>query len=104
LPAPLLAVIEEKTNAIEESFEQVEASQFFKVYPNPTTGMFNLELSEFTSTITVEIYGLMGEQILRQEVSGYQLYEFDLSRQPRGIYIIRVLNGDEIGVERVIRQ
>jgi hypothetical protein len=104
LPAPLMAVAEEKFAGVEEVIETNLQDKFFKVYPNPTTGMFNLELSEITSTITVEIYGLMGEQVLRQEVSGYQLYEFDLSRQPRGIYIIRVLNGDEIGVERVIRQ
>jgi hypothetical protein len=104
LPAPLLAVLEEKQSTYEVVAEPEAGENFFKVYPNPTTGMFTLELSLLASTITVEIYGVMGEQILMQEVSGFMMYEFDLSSQPRGIYIVRVLNGDEIGVERVIRQ
>jgi hypothetical protein len=54
----------------EETAEPETSESFFKVYPNPTTGMFTLELSEIASTVTVEIYGVMGEQILKQEVSG----------------------------------
>jgi hypothetical protein len=81
-----------------------EKNNLFQVYPNPTSGRFTLELSEIASTVTIEIYGVMGEQILKQEVSGFMMYEFDLSTQPRGIYIVRVLNGDEMEIQRVIRQ
>jgi hypothetical protein len=104
LPPPILAILEEKQTELETILETGATENFFKVYPNPTTGRFTLELSENASTVMVEIYGAMGEQILRQEVSGFMMYEFDLSGQPRGIYIIRVLDGNEMGVERVIRQ
>jgi hypothetical protein len=104
LPPPLIAVLEEKQSAVEEFAEPETSESYFKVYPNPTTGIFTLELSEIASTVTIEIYGVMGEQILRQDVSGFITYEFDLSSQPRGIYIIRVLNGNEMGIQRVIRQ
>jgi hypothetical protein len=104
LPPPLIAVLEEKQSAVEEFAEPETSESFFKVYPNPTTGIFTLELSEIATTVTVEIYGVMGEQILRQEVSGFSMYEFDLSTQPRGIYIVRVLKGDLMEIQRVIRQ
>ncbi|MBE0661407.1 MAG: choice-of-anchor D domain-containing protein [Bacteroidales bacterium] len=104
LPPPILAVLEEKQSALETTPETVATETFFKVYPNPTTGRFTLELSEIASTVMVEIHGVMGEQILRQEVSGFMKYEFDLSSHPRGIYIIRVLNGDKMQIQRVIRQ
>jgi hypothetical protein len=104
LPAPLLAVVEEKQSSLDSTVESEASENIFKVYPNPTTGRFTIELSEIATTVMVEIYGAMGEQILRQEVSGFMMYEFDLSNQPRGIYIIRVLDGSEMGIERVIRQ
>jgi surface protein len=87
-----------------ENKTAIAKDSFFKLFPNPTTGLFKLELSEITSTIIVEVYGLMGKQILWQEVTGHQPFEFDLSLQPRGIYIVRVLNGDAIESQRIIRQ
>ena len=104
LPAPLMAGEEEKQLVAVEVIETKPDDKFFKVYPNPSTGKFTLELSEIASSVTVEIYGIMGEQILRQEVSGFTIYEFDLSTQARGIYIVRVLNGDKMEIQRVVKQ
>ncbi|MBE0663289.1 MAG: T9SS type A sorting domain-containing protein [Bacteroidales bacterium] len=103
-PPAMLAVKDEIIMPIEQPEEITPPDNFFKVYPNPTTGLFNLELVQTTSAILVEIYSLMGEQILKQSVSGHYLYEFDLSGQPRGVYIVRVISGDEMGIQRVIRQ
>ncbi|MBE0661406.1 MAG: S8 family serine peptidase [Bacteroidales bacterium] len=104
LPPALLAFGEEKSEDAEITTHLNEESGLFRVYPNPTTGRFTIELSEIAKTVMVEIYGVMGEQILRQEVSGFMMYELDLSSQPRGIYIVRVLSGDELEIQRVIRQ
>ena len=79
--------------------------QFFSLFPNPTPGTFTLQLKEATeSMITVEIYSMLGERILQTQLSGQQQYEFDLSGRPGGVYLIRVMAGEEIGVERLIKQ
>jgi surface protein len=75
-----------------------------RLYPNPTTGRFSLEFSEIISSATVEIYGFMGERVLRYELSDSQLYELDLSGHVHGMYLILVNNGDKIWVEKLIRQ
>jgi hypothetical protein len=38
------------------------------------------------------------------ELPAMQQYQFDLSDQQPGIYFFRVMIGDEVGVEKIIRQ
>jgi hypothetical protein len=103
-PTPLVASKEEE---LPEELNVTELHEsFFRVYPNPTTGTFKLQLlnADETSGISVEIFGMMGERVLQQNLFGHQVHEFDLSNLPRGIYVIRVLQGDEFGTERIIKQ
>lgn len=79
---------------------------FFKVYPNPTTGKFRLEIegSFAISTSIIKIYGLMGNEILHEETIGKQLNEFSLESSPNGIYIIMVMSENHVGLVKVIKQ
>jgi hypothetical protein len=86
--------------------EALQIKSGIKVYPNPTTGFFLLELpkSDEASIANVEIYDMMGELIKQTTLFGVKSYQFNLSKQPRGIYIIRVLQGESLYMEKVIRQ
>ncbi|MCX6269256.1 MAG: choice-of-anchor J domain-containing protein [Bacteroidetes bacterium] len=65
---------------------------FIKIFPNPTTGMFMLELTGIdpAEKVRVEIYGMKGEKILAKEITGRKLQEFSLSEAPSGLYFVRV--------------
>jgi Secretion system C-terminal sorting domain len=78
----------------------------FKVYPNPTTGNFILELNgDFTSSITnVEVFGMRGEEVLTTVVTGERKREFSLSDRPAGIYFIRVISGSKAASAKIIKQ
>jgi len=88
--------------------EEIRNNGFFKLYPNPTSGKFTLELShlaDISKKIYVEIFGLRSEWVLKEEVmSGLQLREFSLEGQLPGIYIIRVVSGDQMGIKRIIKR
>jgi hypothetical protein len=102
-PTPLVAV--KDTEVLPQDSDQATKNEtFFKVYPNPTLGLFTLELDEPGHAVIVEIYTMLGEQIVRKNISGLRKYEFDLSTQSNAVYIIRILNGETIGFERVIKQ
>lgn len=83
-----------------------DEKSFFTVYPNPTDGQFTLELNEVTdySTITVEIFSMLGEKVISLELPLLKQYLFDLSSKQTGLYLIRVMKGDEVGVKKVIKQ
>jgi hypothetical protein len=76
----------------------------FKIYPNPTAGNLKLEISRPDSQAFVEIFNSLGQSIMRQEFSGNSPYEFDLTSQPNGTYIIRVYNGDAVGAQWFSKQ
>jgi trimeric autotransporter adhesin len=85
---------------------QVVVNWLNKLYPNPTAGTFTLLLKEAeeTTPIKVEIYSMLGKCILQTQLSGQQQYEFDLSSRPVGVYLVRVVRGEEVGVEKVVKQ
>ncbi|MBE0663274.1 MAG: T9SS type A sorting domain-containing protein [Bacteroidales bacterium] len=78
---------------------------FFSAYPNPTLGVFSIRLTvAIESAVKAEVYSMLGELLLTNEYYGEQQFEMDLSDRPKGIYIIRVLCGDQFGTEKMIRK
>ncbi|MCX6277788.1 MAG: T9SS type A sorting domain-containing protein, partial [Bacteroidetes bacterium] len=79
---------------------------FFKVYPNPTTSNFSLELKDLEESawIKVEIYGMLGERLLSKYLQGQRKYDFSLEGKPNGIYFIRVVSGNFAGTGKIIKQ
>ncbi len=65
-----------------------------KVYPNPTTGIININGAADAS---ISIYSITGNLIA--EYSGSQ--KIDLSSQPNGIYFIKVYGDDFVTTKRI---
>ncbi|MGB4204170.1 MAG: T9SS type A sorting domain-containing protein, partial [Bacteroidales bacterium] len=103
-PTPLIMAKDAEETSSEISAEIPEEYTLFNVYPNPTRGSFTLDVYDFDSDLTIEIYNMVGTRILSKEVSGFSKYTFDLSTQPNGIYIIRVLKDNESAFKRIIKQ
>lgn len=103
---PILAVEEEVVAELQLPVLPQPGNELFMVYPNPTTGNFTLALSSDDSLqpSELEIYSILGERLLQQRLQGQQQYMLDLSLNPRGIYLIRVIRGNEMKVERIIKQ
>ena len=103
---PKAIVVEEEPVPEILPLEFDDKESFFRVYPNPNTGQFTLELREVSdhAVISVEIFSLIGETVMRLELPEMKQYLFDLSARQPGIYLIRVMKGDDVGVEKVIKQ
>jgi hypothetical protein len=104
-PTPLM--LAEDENQDDEPFvPSIEKEIFFHIFPNPTTGLFTLEMKKFdiSSAIVIEISSIMGESIIRQELPAAAQYQIDLSRYQPGIYLVRVIQGKEAGVLKVVRK
>ena len=79
---------------------------FFKVYPNPTTGIFTIELQDVpeNTRIHMEGYGMHGEKAFSADLSGGQKHGFSLAQQPSGIYFIRVTAGTKVETVKIIKR
>ncbi len=91
-----------------EDVETVLAgSSLFNVYPDPTTGIFTLELKDDPQGLSgcnVEIYGMHGEMVMNENLTGGRKHNLSLEGRSAGIYLIRVGNGVKSGSLRIIKQ
>lgn len=62
------------------------------VMPNPSAdGMFTLEYAKLDAQATVEVYTIAGVKVYTQALkAGSGVLSIDLSRQPKGMYILKV--------------
>ncbi len=81
-------------------------NDFFNLYPNPTDGMFTLEFTNEMADqgITLEVHDMLGERLLSQKLPPQRLHTLSLEGRQSGIYIIRVIKGNEMGVKRLIKR
>jgi hypothetical protein len=106
-PLPLVADTgDEELVLSAEPNSGVSDAFFVKVYPNPTSGKFTLELLDLgeASMVFVEIFSNIGERIFSCELPAMKQYQFELSEHQPGIYLVRVMQGNEVGVEKIIRK
>ncbi len=59
------------------------------IYPNPTTGIFNIELADEATEI--KVVNLVGRVVLSRKVTGRSFYGLDISHLPKGTYIASFL-------------
>ncbi len=87
-------------------FDLPKDDSFFKVFPNPTTGTFTIELNgvDMNSSVSVEIYSMLGDLIESANMPAFNQHVFDLSRRPTGVYLVRVTYGEKTGLSKVIKQ
>jgi len=52
--------------------------------------------------VLIQLYGLMGEMIQEETVTGIRKKEFSVEDQPSGIYMIRVTIGDRTEVKKIL--
>lgn len=61
----------------------------FNVFPNPNDGVFTIFAPDYTKNSTVIIYSLVGEVILKDQISS-TFSTFDMSSLSKGVYIVNV--------------
>ncbi|MCK4678634.1 MAG: T9SS type A sorting domain-containing protein [Bacteroidales bacterium] len=88
------------------SINESNTSQLFKIYPNPSTGIFFIDmLTENTENFDIEIYNIKGNCV--QKVSSYNIignkrFTLNLNNLSKGIYFITLLYQDNSYVSKVI--
>lgn len=84
-----------------ESFKLNKVS----IYPNPSSGMFKVELGDFKPKI-IEVYDISGKNIYSITEVMIENFEttIDLSNISSGIYFIKMFNEDQNLVKRIIKK
>jgi hypothetical protein len=90
----------------EEEKPLVAEKQQIRVYPNPTNGRFTMKLTTNNpqqAPVQVEIFGMRGERILTETLTGESTHEFSLTDHPAGIYLIKAVTGGDILTTKLVK-
>ena len=85
---PNLASIEETTN------------NSFEVYPNPASDVVNIKFNDATNA-AISVLNLAGKEVMTYTVNGTQT-SFSTSSLTNGVYLIKVSNGTDVQITKVI--
>jgi hypothetical protein len=79
------------------------------IYPNPSDGKIQITGNQLPIAIgavtSIEIYNLIGEKIyFRNNNNNLSIYDLDISNSPKGIYIVKIDDGEKIYNKKIIVQ
>jgi len=72
----------------------------FIVSPNPSNGIFSLNLNNSKTTYSIEIFSAMGKKVFEKENSNETNY--NLSYLQSGIYLVKITSENESVIKRII--
>lgn len=77
-------------------------SNLFKIYPNPTNGMVNININNYIGELQINVYDLNGRQVYNQNVTNFNnTNAIDLESLSTGIYVLK-LNGENLNYSEKI--
>ena len=94
-------VLSETSNAIEDF--KVQPDSRLIIYPNPASGIINVELSEACDNYEIEIYDISGTKIYGM-TSDSCASQVNIESLSAGIYIVKVVKDDMIYQKRFLKK
>ena len=77
------------------------------VYPNPNTGRFIISINSNNSeNIVIELVNIQGQKVYRKEIKNVtnSFENINISKYAKGIYYLRVNNGTDVAIRKVVVQ
>jgi hypothetical protein len=97
--------IVEKSNELNQPDNQPDwlaPEMGVKVYPNPNNGRFRVELVNSDNKAQVFVYNQLGAILHHAEIDNNANNEIDLTKARRGLYFVRVVDGEKQFVNKII--
>jgi len=82
--------------------KEVAEKLFFKVYPNPGTGVFFFQTNE--TGVYINIINLLSEPVYSLQVNTAAAEAIDLSNLPKGIYYLNVHRDGDVRTQKIVIQ
>jgi hypothetical protein len=73
------------------------------IYPNPSTGIFNISCNAISNNIHVELVNALGQLLFDQKINSENT-SIDISKYAKGIYYLKVIGSDKQEVFKLIKE
>ena len=72
-----------------------ETVENITVFPNPSTGNFNIQMPENSNAAYYEVMSINGAIIEKKNMESTNSFSIDLSNQTNGLYLLHIISADE---------
>jgi hypothetical protein len=77
-------------------------SDLFRIYPNPTNGLLNINVNNYIGDLKINVYDLNGRQVYNQNVTSFNnTNAIDLGSLSSGVYVLK-LQGESLNYSKRI--
>lgn len=91
-----------RVNVFKNSVGDVDFDNNVSVYPNPSAGVFTVELTNITANTTVTVYNALGQQINADiTTNADNKYTVNIADQPTGVYTVKVQSGSSVYTTKI---
>jgi PKD repeat protein len=94
------------TDTSDNSISEFEQMYQVSVYPNPSDGNVSLSFEvNKGQDAQVSVFNLLGEEVLQRDlgtVNGQVISQVDLTAMPKGVYLLRLVIGDDSMTKQVV--
>ncbi len=77
-------------------------NEIIKIAPNPNNGIFKINLKDISEGI-IDVTDLYGYKIYNYEFRDQTEFEMNMQEKPKGIYIVKVISGNETFTGKIIK-
>ena len=98
--APLKGILAMKINGVEDNTANSDA---INIYPNPSSGIFNISCKDIT-TGQVMISDALGNNVLEMNLNDNNsvVQNIDMSTYPKGMYFVKMTSGKNVFFKKLI--
>lgn len=96
------AIIDNLTVTSVLSVEDVNNSNAFTLYPNPSKGSFKIQAARNLGDVSVTIFDINGRNLYTREVNLSGTVDFNLNNLQSGLYIVKVAGEDFVKSTKII--
>ncbi|MCX6278051.1 MAG: T9SS type A sorting domain-containing protein [Bacteroidetes bacterium] len=78
----------------------------FKLFPNPASSQVTIDIQDVAAGVKsrMELFGIRGNRISDQTITGSGSYSLSLTDIPSGVYFIRIISGDKVQTKMLVKQ
>jgi hypothetical protein len=76
----------------------------FKVYPNPSTGLFNISVPGLTGDCEVQVVNMLNQMVYENNYNFNDNLQIDLGNQEKGVYFIKIKSSGSEMVRKIVIQ
>ena len=82
-----------------------EQKDMFRVYPNPSNGIFNVRISEYVGNVNFTVVDLNGRVVYSTSVKDFSLEKsLDLNQLQSGMYLLKIATPEATHTQKIIKK